>query len=181
MHERRSDMQVTQHALEVGERIREAYLKAGYNRNRFARLIDVNYTTIYNWEKGVRLPSATSLEAIAAATGTSATSLLTGDPEAVSQSAHHSPQPGYLKAAEKAWSEFLKGNPTIVALFTQDELEEIKGIRFRAGAPASPSFYLHVAMAMLDHRSGRDLLEALDANDITPEPNGTFRASKTGG
>lgn len=49
----------------VGERIRGAYMRAGMNRSQFARLLDVAYTTVNDWEKKDRTPQANTLERIA--------------------------------------------------------------------------------------------------------------------
>jgi transcriptional regulator with XRE-family HTH domain len=158
----------------VGERIRAGYIKAGYNRNQFSRFLDVNYTTVINWEKGKKVPSGENLQAIATALGTTVEWLMNGDETTPRRGVSPSPSPGYEAAAEGAWEEFLRTDANIVKLFSPDELEEIRGIRFRSGAPGSASFYRHIAMAKLDHRGGKDIAEALDADDITPEDDGHF-------
>jgi transcriptional regulator with XRE-family HTH domain len=156
----------TEKAKEIGERIRVAYTRAGHNRSQFTRLVGVNYTTVIHWEKGTKTPSGDNLQAMATTLGTTVDWILNGDAKT---SASHSPQPGYQKAAESAWHEFLRTDANLVKLFSPQELAEIRDIRFRSGAPSSASFYRHIAMAKLDHRSGADIVEALDAEDVTPK------------
>jgi transcriptional regulator with XRE-family HTH domain len=48
----------------IGQRIRAAYLRRGYNRSTFARAIDVHYTNVSAWETGKQRPSATNARLI---------------------------------------------------------------------------------------------------------------------
>ena len=43
--------------LNVGLRIRAAYLRRGYNRTTFAKALDIHYTTVDSWERGKQEPS----------------------------------------------------------------------------------------------------------------------------
>jgi transcriptional regulator with XRE-family HTH domain len=41
----------------IGQRIRAAYLRRGYNRTSFSKAIDVHYTNVAAWERGDQQPS----------------------------------------------------------------------------------------------------------------------------
>lgn len=49
----------------IGQRIRSGYISAGLNRSRFAKLVDVHYTTVIGWENGRMKPSRDNLRLIA--------------------------------------------------------------------------------------------------------------------
>ena len=49
----------------VGRRLWAAYLKAGYNRNQFAKALGKAYTTIDKWDTGVSTPTLGNLTAAA--------------------------------------------------------------------------------------------------------------------
>lgn len=60
----------------MGQRIREAYVRAGLNRSQFSKLIGIDYAQIIQWEKDAAKPKSASLEAVATATGVSVDDLL---------------------------------------------------------------------------------------------------------
>lgn len=62
----------------VGERIKAAYLRAGLKRAAFARMVDVSYPTVENWEHGRTKPQADNLQRIADVTGFSASEIDNG-------------------------------------------------------------------------------------------------------
>lgn len=49
----------------LGQRIKSGYLSAGLNRSRFAKLVDVHYTTVIGWESGRMKPNRDNLRLIA--------------------------------------------------------------------------------------------------------------------
>lgn len=63
----------------VGERVVEAYTRAGLNRNRLSKLTGIDYAQIIKWEKGEARPSPDSLAAVAAHTGVSVDDLMGRD------------------------------------------------------------------------------------------------------
>src|SRR5687767_29721 len=165
-------MDAPSNAENIGMCIRAGYLEAGYNRRTFPKKLGVDYKTVFNSEKGVKKPSAESLLAAAELLGKSLDDLLKMPaPADGGRPKHESPKPGHEKAADRIWQEFLVTDARLVALFSPEELAEIRSIRFRSGAPSSPSFYRFIAQAKLEHRAGRDIVEALDAEDITPAVN----------
>jgi transcriptional regulator with XRE-family HTH domain len=50
-------MSATPKPATIGQRIRAAYLRRGYNRTSFSKAIDVHYTNIAAWERGDQQPS----------------------------------------------------------------------------------------------------------------------------
>jgi transcriptional regulator with XRE-family HTH domain len=49
----------------TGQRIRDAYLRAGYNRSQFARALDVHYTTVIAWENSTQAPKDENIRLVA--------------------------------------------------------------------------------------------------------------------
>lgn len=81
----------------IGRRIRSVYLRKGYNRNTFAKALDVHYTTLDAWERGTQIPRRENV-ALAAE--------LLGVPEAELYG-YVEPMPEY--AAYKEWAASPEG------------------------------------------------------------------------
>jgi transcriptional regulator with XRE-family HTH domain len=84
----------------VGERIVEAYKKAGLNRNQLSKQTHLDYATIIQWEQGKKNPRGDSLVLVATATGFSVDEILGLAPP---PSAHLETDTSEGPAAYQAW------------------------------------------------------------------------------
>jgi DNA-binding XRE family transcriptional regulator len=113
--------------MAVGRRIRAAYVRAGYNRTSFAKVIDVHPTAIIAWEKGKPIKPE-NLEIVADMTGTTAQELMFGASSASrTQPAKH----------HKAWDDFLA-----IADVTDEERAALEGYEW----PREPSITSYMLM-----------------------------------
>lgn len=60
----------------LGQRIRQAYLRAALNRSQFQRALGVAYSTVLMWERDRTQPNADNLRAISEVTGVPLAELL---------------------------------------------------------------------------------------------------------
>lgn len=126
----------------VGQRIRSAYLRAGFNRSSFARAIDKSYGTVIAWENGKSFPRRTSLELIAEVTGFPYEAFISG------------PSPSQSAAAEHALNSFIADTPA-GKMATPEEIAQMRRMHFGSKTPTAKTYeYLLIA-----------LREALDPDD----------------
>lgn len=127
-------------AATVGLRIREAYLRAGLNRNRLSKLADLDYAQIMKLEKGTATARVDTLERIASVTGFSVADLLGEGPVIA------------LDVEEPAaFADFVRlYGATLRPALTIEERAELLGVRFHK---PSPEKYLAVLQLVRDGMS----------------------------
>lgn len=121
----------------VGERIRSAYILAGYNRSSFARRIDVHNTTIFSWEKGQKQISDANLEAVASATGYSENELRGREPSAAPPASGGTLYPAAFAAFQQQAAELCAARGWLPP--TEAELAEVSQLRLGLRAGEEPS------------------------------------------
>ncbi|MDH5492944.1 MAG: helix-turn-helix domain-containing protein [Myxococcales bacterium] len=105
----------------LGDRIKAAYLRAGLRRSDFAKLVDVSYPTVMNWEKAKTSPNHDNLLRIAEVTGRSLEELV-GEARLELETTSY-----------PAFAEFLKSE--LGRSMSADERETLASVRFRHGRP----------------------------------------------
>lgn len=114
----------------VGDRIRNAYMRAGLNRSQLQRAMDVSYTTIIAWEKNTKDIRGSNLQRLSDVTGFSVDAIL-------GRSQVEQP-PAY-----PALEEFLRSKKG--APYTDDELARLRAYRSSTGVPTTTTFYQYLA------------------------------------
>lgn len=119
----------------LGERVRAAYVRAGYNRSEMARLLDRSLPTIKSWElagtgdpEGVQDIKQSDLRAIADLCGVTVEWLATGRMESRVVPDHEPNEPPYW-----TWREFLREEGDRLS---DDERRELAQHRRREGIPS---------------------------------------------
>lgn len=130
----------------LGQRIKAAYERAGLKRAAFARMIEVDYKTVINWEKGDSEPRAENLRRAADVTGFSVQELM----------GQTSERTEYDAATLTAVEEFL-ATPEGKRV-TPEQAERLKRVRFGGITPTAGTI-LNVYLDMLAEGRGE-----------TPEP-----------
>jgi transcriptional regulator with XRE-family HTH domain len=118
----------------IGQRIKAAYLRAGLKRAKFARLCDVSYQTVINWENGSSEPKLENLMRVAEVTGFPVEQFTTA------------PSPGGMPAALRRALEIYKRAGDL----TPSQIARIAALDFRGGPPTKPATYIAIMEHILD-------------------------------
>jgi transcriptional regulator with XRE-family HTH domain len=129
----------------IGQRIRAAYLRRGYNRTSFSKAIDVHYTNIAAWERGDQQPSRANVSMVAEILAVPEAELYGYQP------------PTQEYAAYREWLETNEGQ------HAPDDIREIMAAQRWAREPNVLNFhYLYHALTY-----GIPLGEAVEASETT--------------